>query len=233
MTAPSILGTLCITLARLGRADRDGLQGVFLQSIAQLLARKATQQTARVRAITDRRELCRESLASRGSRFAPLASFLFAIIFIAGCAYKAAPTAINDPENQSKNGPWAGRISLQIQSQPPQGVFTGFELRGSAEQGELTLLSPIGSVLGLLRWSPTEALLESGRDVKRFSSVDALLEQTIGAPIPTTALFDWLRGKNTEAKGWSANLTRQNSGRITARRLEPAPQIDLRIVLDH
>ena len=165
-------------------------------------------------------------------RFARLASFLFAIIFIAGCAYKQAPTAINDPENQAKNGPWAGRISVQIQSEPPQAFFAGFELKGSAERGELTLLSPIGSVLGLMRWSPTEALLESGRDVKRFSSVDTLLEQTTGAPIPTAALFDWLRGKSTDTSGWSADLTLQNSGRITARRLAPAPPIELRIVLD-
>ena len=171
-------------------------------------------------------------LVSRGLRFARLASFLFAIIFIAGCAYKQAPTATNDPENQPQNGPWAGRISVQIQSEPPQAFFAGFELTGSAERGELTLLSPIGSVLGLMRWSPTEALLESGRDVKRFSSVDALLEQTTGAPIPTIALFDWLRGINTETKGWSADLTRQNSGRITAQRLAPAPPIELRIVLD-
>ena len=57
------LGALCITLAELWHADRDGLQGVFLQPIAQLLAKKATQQTARARVITDRRELCRGSLA--------------------------------------------------------------------------------------------------------------------------------------------------------------------------
>ena len=169
---------------------------------------------------------------SRGSRFARLASSLFAIIFIAGCAHKQASTATINPENQAENGPWAGRISLQIQSEPPQAFYAGFELKGSAEKGELALLSPIGSVLGLLRWTLTDALLESGRDVKRFASVDALLEQATGAPIPTIALFDWLQGKNTEAKGWSADLTRQNSGRITARRLEPAPQIDLRIVLD-
>ena len=37
------LGTLCITLAGLWYADRDGPQGVFLQPIAQLLARKTTR----------------------------------------------------------------------------------------------------------------------------------------------------------------------------------------------
>ena len=60
------LGTLCITLAELWYADRDGPQGVFLQPIARLLARKTTQWTARARATTDRRELCRGSLGKRG-----------------------------------------------------------------------------------------------------------------------------------------------------------------------
>ena len=137
-----------------------------------------------------------------------------------------------ETENEAKNSLWAGRISLQIQSEPPQAFFAGFELKGAVERGELTLFSPIGTVLGLLRWSPAEALLESGGSLKRFSSVDALLEQTTGVPIPTIALFDWLRGINTETNGWSADLTRQNSGRITAQRLAPAPQIELRIVLD-
>ena len=40
------------------------MQGVFLQPRARLLARKATQQTARARAATDRRELCRGFLVS-------------------------------------------------------------------------------------------------------------------------------------------------------------------------
>ena len=58
------LGMLCITLAKLWQSDRDGLKGVFLQPIARLLAIKTTRQTARVRLITDRRELCRASLTA-------------------------------------------------------------------------------------------------------------------------------------------------------------------------
>ena len=42
-----------------------GCKASFLQPIAGLLARKATQRTARGRAITDRRELCRTSLGLR------------------------------------------------------------------------------------------------------------------------------------------------------------------------
>ena len=56
------LGMLCITLAKLWQSDRDGLQGVFLQPIARLLAIKTTRETARVRLITDRSQLCRASL---------------------------------------------------------------------------------------------------------------------------------------------------------------------------
>ena len=54
-----LLRTLCITPASLWQMDRDGLQGVFLKTIAGLLVRKATQQSARVRLITDHRELYR------------------------------------------------------------------------------------------------------------------------------------------------------------------------------
>jgi hypothetical protein len=58
------LRSLCITLARLWQSDRGGLQGVFLRPIAVLLARKTTQQTARARLTTERRELCRGSLTN-------------------------------------------------------------------------------------------------------------------------------------------------------------------------
>ena len=151
-----------------------------------------------------------------------------AIILIASCAHQTGLTSTND----IKNGPWAGRISLQIQSEPPQAFFAGFELSGRAEQGELRLTSPIGSTLGVMRWSATDAVLESGRDVKHFASVEALLEQTTGAAVPVTALFDWLGGKNTSLDGWTADLTQQARGKITARRSSPAPQIELRIVQD-
>ena len=136
--------------------------------------------------------------------------------------------SINDAENRV----WAGRIGLQIQSEPAQAFFAGFELRGRPEQGELTLTSPVGSVLGILRWSAVDAQLESGGDTKRFPSVDALLLQTTGAAVPVIALFDWLEGRNTSMNGWSADLSRHDSGRITARRSDPAPTADLRIVLD-
>ena len=49
-------------MVNLWQSGRDGVQGAFLQPIAGLWAKKATQQTARDRLITEHRELFRGSL---------------------------------------------------------------------------------------------------------------------------------------------------------------------------
>ena len=67
------------------------------------------------------------------------AALLIATFFIAACAHKQGATSINDTENQAKTEIWAGRISLQVQSEPVQAFFAGFELKGQADSGELTL----------------------------------------------------------------------------------------------
>ena len=158
-----------------------------------------------------------------------LACTLTTIFLIAGCARDVTAK----PSNDSKVGFWSGRISLQIQSEPAQSFHAGFELRGEAERGELTLISPLGNILGVLRWSPVEAVLDSGgQKMQRFDSVDALMAQATGAAVPMSALFAWLDGTNANVSGWSADLSRRAEGRITAKRSQPSPAADLRVVLD-
>jgi len=168
--------------------------------------------------------------------FALRACLLAVIILIAACAHKQGATGLNDSEKASGNSVltafWSGRISLQLQSEPPQAFFAGFELKGKASDGELTLISPLGSILGIMRWSPSEAILEQGGTVRRFASTDDLLAQATGAAVPISALFDWLAGIDTPTPGWAADLSQQPAGRITAKRSNPTPQADLRIVLD-
>lgn len=161
--------------------------------------------------------------------FRLVAGPLIAMFLVAGCARSPWTTTKNEPDT----GFWAGRISLQIQGEPAQSFHAGFELKGRPERGELTLISPLGSILGVLRWSPSEAVLDSGdQKTRRFDSVEALMTQATGAAIPMSALFAWLHGDNASISGWSADLSRQAEGRITARRLLPAPEADLRLVLD-
>lgn len=154
---------------------------------------------------------------------------LLAILLIAGCAGNPRATGQNDQKNEA----WAGRISLTVASDPVQSFSAGFELKGRAENGELTLISPLGNVLGVLRWSPGQALLDRGsQNIQQFASIDELMERTTGAAIPLTALFAWLQGTNATVSGWSADLSRHGEGRVNAKRTLPAPEADLRVVLD-
>ncbi|WP_296921908.1 outer membrane lipoprotein LolB [Polaromonas sp.] len=160
-------------------------------------------------------------------RLAMVASLVVATLLIAGCAHQAGAEARNDSQTET----WSGRISLQVQSEPVQAFFAGFELSGNPDQGELVLNSPLGTSLAVLRWSPGQAVLDSGGQVQRFDSVDALIEKATGAALPLPALFDWLAGKNTALAGWNADLSQHAEGRISASRTAPQPRADLRIVL--
>ena len=163
---------------------------------------------------------------------ARLFSLLSAMIFIAGCAHKINATGTNHIKKEAQAIFWAGRISMQVQSDPVQAFFAGFELKGQADIGELTLISPLGSILGVMRWTLEEATLDQGGSIQRFATTNELLAQTTGAAVPISALFDWLGGKNTTAPGWTVDLSQRVNGRITAQRTEPLPQANLRIVLD-
>lgn len=126
---------------------------------------------------------------------------------------------------------WSGRLGLQVQGDKPQDLQAGFELQGGPEHGELTLLSPIGSVLARLSWAPGHALLEQGEQRWTDNSLDALTLRLAGTAMPVQALFDWLEGRATVSEGWNVDLSGWPDGRIQAQRLSP-PQARLRIVLE-
>ena len=155
---------------------------------------------------------------------------LFAIFLIAGCAHPISKKVLNDQNIDA----WTGRISLHVKSEPEQFFSAGFELKGRSEQGELKLISPLGNVLGVLRWSPGEAQLDSGDagNVQRFASIELLMVRATGAAVPLPALFAWLQGNSAAADGWSADLSRHAEGRIFATRIQPQPFVDLRVVVD-
>jgi outer membrane lipoprotein LolB len=43
-------------------------------------------------------------------------------------------------------------------------------------------------------------------------------------------MFDWLRGRDTRADGWEADLSRHAQGRVSARRTLPLPEAQLRLI---
>lgn len=161
-----------------------------------------------------------------GRRHALLAAG--AALLLSACATPSSRTASSGTAPQS----WSGRLSLRIDSEPAQSFAALFDLRGKPDAGELTLTSPIGSILAVLRWSPGEALLINGGQTKRYASLDALIEAATGAAIPVAALFGWLEGRNDTVPGWRPDLGQVDRGRLQATRESPQPQADLRIVFE-
>ena len=127
---------------------------------------------------------------------------------------------------------WSGRLGLQVFSDPPQSYHATFELQGTPQAGELTLFSPVGSVLARLLWDERQATLERGNERLQQANVDLLVEQLIPAPVPLAALFAWIEGRPFTDPHWRVDLSGHADGRILAQRLAPLPHAQLRLVLD-
>ena len=119
-----------------------------------------------------------------------------------------------------------------MQSEPPQSYAASFTLSGTPEAGELRLTSPLGSALALMRWQPGQARLLQGGQEQTYASLQEMTAQAAGAPLPVAALFDWLRGQPHASSDWSADLSRIGQGRLQARRLQPLPTAQLRVVFE-
>jgi len=146
-------------------------------------------------------------------------------LLLAGCATPRTPPA--DPHAY-----WTGRLALQVQSDPPQSLSAAFELQGSATQGEMLLLSPIGTTLARLVWTRQNAWLEQGDQRIESPDLQSLSARLTGTTLPVPALFEWLAGRSADADGWHGDLSAHAQGRITANRVTPAPQAVLRILLE-
>lgn len=151
---------------------------------------------------------------------------LLGATLLAGCA---------NPRLLQRDTPdafWTGRLALQVDDSAAQSFSAGFELRGSARQGELALFTPLGGTLAVLSWQPGSAQMLADGKTRSFDSIDALVQQATGSVIPVAALFDWLAGLNTEVPGWRADLSRLADGRVQAHRSDPLPGADLRLVFE-
>lgn len=153
------------------------------------------------------------------------------LVLVALLGACAQPPRMAQPATPDRTT-WNGRLALRIDAEPPQSFFAGFELRGHARAGELSLLSPLGSTLGRLEWSPGDALLHWNGTLRRFSSIEALTREATGTEVPIASLFRWLAGEQTSGDGWSADLSGLSDGKIVARRNMPLPAVEMRLVFE-
>jgi outer membrane lipoprotein LolB len=146
-------------------------------------------------------------------------------LLLAGCATppSVAPAGVQQ---------WNGRLALNVEGEANRSFSAGFELKGAPETGELTLFNPLGGTLAVLDWGPGNATLRANGKTREFASLDELAQEATGAPLPVASLFDWLQGKPTAVAGWQADVSQVSEGRLHARRTDPPPPADLRLVFD-
>ena len=174
-------------------------------------------------------------------------STLFALFLIAGCATNtpaAGQNSSSNIENVLPAGPEVnfsrqGRIAIRVDTEPSQSLSGAFILNGNAQNGDLSLSTPLGSILAELSWTPQQAVLKANNETRRFDSIDTMMLQATGTVLPLAALFDWLLGRDTPALGWQIDLTQMNQAdnqtsnqRLIAKRSAPLPTVELRVVLD-
>lgn len=155
-------------------------------------------------------------------------AFLFALFLLAGCAQQPLAKAPGTQETTT----WRGRLALRIDSPEQPSFYASFELTGQARAGELLLSGPLGNVVASLRWTPQAAFLRNNGETRQFDSLDALATEATGTAIPIAALFEWLDGRDAVAAGWHADLSQLAQGRLLARRTQPGPTAELRLILE-
>ena len=149
---------------------------------------------------------------------------------LVGCAQPLrapVPTEVSGPVRH-----WSGRLSLRVDSEPPEAYSAGFDLNGNATRGALVLTSPLGNALGQVQWEPGKATLQQGDKFFERPDLESLTREMGGATLPVTAMFDWLAGHESPAAGWQVDLGSHQDGRISARRLSPLPAAELKIIFE-
>lgn len=127
---------------------------------------------------------------------------------------------------------WQGRIGVKVASNPPQAFSAHFELSGTSEEGNLSLSTPLGTSVARMHWDATGASLRSSEESRQFASADAMLQHSLGAAPPLSALFAWLAGEDAAVPGWDVQLQDLAAGRIHARQTKATPGVDISIIFE-
>lgn len=160
---------------------------------------------------------------------------------LAGCASTppAAPSAADTV---------SGRLAVLVDptaDAPARSDTAEFELHGGAERGELTLTSPLGTVVAQARWRPGDVVLQRSDGERHYPDLSALAADVFGDPLPLQALVDWLHGRpwpqapsqplaapaqGFQQLGWTVSLDRWREGLLVAHRASP-PGVTVRAKL--
>ena len=154
------------------------------------------------------------------------------LVLLTSCSTAPRHVAV-DPTNREAIGHWEGRLNLRVAKNPPAQFSTSFVMTGRPEQGQLSLLSPLGTTMAMVRWNPQGASLQQGSEVQNFASMNELTLHLTGAALPLPQLMAWLDRTGPPVNGWQINAQALPSGRrVMADRQQPLPALQLTVLLD-
>jgi outer membrane lipoprotein LolB len=100
-----------------------------------------------------------------------------------------------------------GQLSVKLEAfgdQPAKGLSLGFFFNGRASDGDMDLMTLMGSQVARLRWSAQHAELTDGQGPHHYPSLAALSEAALGEALPLDTLIHWMQGRADPALPVSA-----------------------------
>lgn len=135
-----------------------------------------------------------------------------------------------------------GRLSVRVDPEPgddaqtPKAFSGSFEFSGRAQAGQLSLSSPLGSIVAMAIWSPGQAELRTGNDRRLYADTAEMARESLGYALSLPALISWIDGQPDPASpftplpapqtgfeqlGWTVDLAGRGEGVIRIRREWP------------
>lgn len=114
------------------------------------------------------------------------------------------------------SGTWDGRFAVKITGLTEaqnQGGSGGFTLTQEQLKDVLEIRNPVGGAIAKITITPGEATLERDGQVVTAIDADTLVQNTLGLPLPSRGLPNWLRGE--VRPGGEASVERNAKGQVS------------------
>lgn len=110
----------------------------------------------------------------------------------------------------------SGKISIQYQQNEKTETLSGnFEWQQVAQELTITLSSPLGQTIAIIRETPQGASLQQAKQETRYAAdVEQLLYESLGWTLPVAGLRDWLQGFDRSTTGQRIMVATRDRQRI-------------------
>jgi len=191
-------------------------------------------------------------MASHAIRCATALTLCLGAMALSGCA-GLPPLPQSTPETTAQSLParashqavlaLQGQLSIKLSAfgdLPAKGISLGFFFDGEPQAGKLSLLTPMGSQVAEVSWSPQGASLRhatgASTEETSYGNIEELSARTLGEALPLDTLIHWMQGRPDPDRpsqpgttpgvfmqaGWEVD-TREREGRVLIARRDAAP----------